>query len=285
MEPKGRAASVVNVAAIRGDLERMRHCYQTAVPFPHIVIDDFAELDAAQQAAEELAGLSEGWTSYVHVNERKYAHGRPDQWGSALRAALAQLNGDEFVELLTELTGIPELLVDHELEGAGLHHSGRGGYLNIHADFTVHPKHRTWRRRLNLLWYLNPDWQSEWGGALELWSKDMKRCVQTIDPVFNRAVIFTTDADSFHGHPEPMQCPEDVRRQSLALYYFTQETAPLVRSTEYRPRPGDGWRAVPIFLDKTAVRVFDAVKRRSGTSDDRAGRLLQRLDKTRKRRG
>ena len=149
-----------------------------------------------------------------------------------------------------------------------------GGFLNIHADFTVHPAHRTWRRRVNLLLYLNDDWRPEYGGDLELWRTDMSQCEEAVAPLGNRVVIFTTDADSFHGHPEPMRCPPGVARQSLALYYFTEEEHPLVRSTEYRARPGDGARSAVIYLDKQALRAFDWARRHLGVSGHAAERLL-----------
>jgi hypothetical protein len=81
-----------------------------------------------------------------------------------------------------------------------------------------------------------------------------------------------------------MTCPEGVARQSLALYYFTEEEAPVVRSTEYRARPGEGLRAVPIFLDKTVLRNYDRLKRRMGISDDKAGRILRSIDRLRHRK-
>ena len=156
---------------------------------------------------------------------------------------------------------------DPSLEGGGLHQSTRGGFLNIHADFTVHPHHRNWQRRANLILYLNEDWEASYGGDLELWSTDMKECVEKVSPVANRAVIFTTDATSFHGHPEPMQCPEGVARRSLALYYYSVQENPLVRSTEYRSRPGDGARSILIFADKHLLRTYDWMKRHLGLSD------------------
>src|SRR5205807_3288600 len=150
--------------------------------------------------------------------------------------------------LLEQLTGIDNLLIDESMEGGGLHQSMAGGFLNVHADFTVHPHNLHWRRRVNLLLYLNDEWPSEWGGGLELWSTDMKRCETLIEPVGNRVVVFSTDANSFHGHPTPMQCPPGVARRSLALYYFTEEAKPQIRSTEYRARPGEGPRAALIYL-------------------------------------
>ena len=159
-----------------------------------------------------------------------------------------------FVSFLEGLTGIDNLFADPSLEGGGLHQSTTGGYLNIHADFTVHPHHRNWRRRVNLLLYLNEDWHPGYGGDLELWTTDMKRREKVIAPLGNRTVIFTTDADSFHGHPEPMTCPPGVARRSLALYYFSLEDQPLVRSTEYRARPGDGVHSAMIYADKQLLR-------------------------------
>ena len=121
------------------------------------------------------------------------------------------------------MTGIPDLHADDVMDGGGLHRSLPGGFLNVHADFSAHHSKPGWRRRVNLLLYLNPEWQPEWGGELELWSKDMQRCVTRVEPKANRILLFTTDADSFHGHPEPLRFPPGQARRSLALYYFTIE--------------------------------------------------------------
>jgi hypothetical protein len=111
----------------------------------------------------------------------------------------------------------------------------------------------------------------------------MKRCVRKISPVANRAVIFTTDPTSYHGHPEPMLCPEGTMRRSLALYYFSVESDPLVRSTDYRPRPGDGAHAVLIRADTWVLRGYDWVKRRFGLSDQTASKLLGYRDRVLRR--
>jgi hypothetical protein len=112
----------------------------------------------------------------------------------------------------------------------------------------------------------------------------MKRCVRKILPTFNRAVVFDTNADAFHGHPEPMTCPAHVTRKSLALYYFTAEAWPFpVRSTEYRARPGDGLRGAAIYLDKIALRGYDRAKRVFGLDDRWASRLLGLVSRLRRR--
>jgi len=270
---------VLDLARLEESLPEYKARYQGASPYPHIVIDDFLTPDMAAQCASEFPSGNDHWISFVHVNERKYANTQPVTWGPTLQRLLDEVQSERFVDFVGKMSGIDELIGDQTLEGAGLHQSIRGGYLNVHADFTVHPKKRHWRRRVNLLVYFNPEWQTEYGGDLELWSKDMRECVRKIQPTLGRAVLFNTDADSFHGHPEPMTCPDGVARQSLALYYFTEEEAPVVRSTEYRARPGEGLRAVPIFLDKTVLRNYDRLKRHMGLSDDKAGRILRSIDK------
>ena len=106
----------------------------------------------------------------------------------------------------------------------------------MHADFTTHHVHQHWRRRVNLLLYLNRDWKPEWGGDLELWTTDMDRCEAEVPPRGNRMLLFTTDEDAYHGHPDPLACPPGIARQSLALYYFTED-ADAVGQVDQLPRP------------------------------------------------
>lgn len=281
---------MLDIDALRRDVDRLRAEYRNAQPFPHIVIDEFARDEVARAAAEEFRGLAGrhgatdgAWLPYVHVNEHKYANTSTATWGPTLQGVLDALHSPDFVGFVESLSGIHDLECDETLEGGGLHVTRRGGHLNIHADFTVHPKRRNWRRRINLLWYLNETWSDSFGGSLELWSADMRRAVRRVTPAFNRALIFTTDATSYHGHPDPLTCPPDESRRSLALYYFAEEDAPVVRATDYRARPGEGIRAIPIYLDKTLLRTYDALKRRLPISDETMSRLLGRLDRTQRR--
>ena len=284
-EPKTSVPSpVLDIDRFERDIQHLRSTYQSAQPYPHIVIDDFLEPAAAAAAMAEFPPLApDQWTNYLHVNERKFSNTDPATWGPSLRAILDELNSPRFVAFIGDLLGMDNLIADPSLEGGGLHQSTRGGFLNIHSDYTVHPHNRTWQRRVNLLLYLNEDWLPEYGGDLELWSADMKRCVESVRPMANRVLIFTTDATSFHGHPEPMTCPEGMARRSLALYYFSVEKDPLVRSTEYRPRPGDGARSILIFADTKMLRAYDWAKRHLGISDETASKVLGYRDRLRNR--
>jgi Rps23 Pro-64 3,4-dihydroxylase Tpa1-like proline 4-hydroxylase len=144
-----------------------------------------------------------------------------------LRQLIAEMNSGPFTFLLSQLTGIEDLVVDAQMLGGGVHLVERGGLLRVHADFRRHLSYNL-ERRLNLLLYMNPDWQEEYGGHLELWDSEMKTCVRRVLPIANRCVIFNTTKSSYHGHPRPLACPEGVLRKSIALYYYTvdQPTAP-----------------------------------------------------------
>ena len=255
--------------------------YHHADPYPHAVFDNFLEPARAHRLFADFPAVSsQTWTNYTHVNERKYGRSDRASFPDSIGAVVDEFNAPPFIAWLERLTGISGLRPDPTLEGGGLHQSRRGGHLNIHADFTGHPHQPSWRRRVNVLLYLNEGWQAQWGGALELWSRDMSRCVTKVDPLFNRVAIFNTDEDSFHGLPDPIDCPETVTRKSLALYYFTEEREHFnVRSTEYRARPGDGARGLAIWADKQVLRVYDKVKRRFGLSDRFASRVLGMLSR------
>ena len=125
------------------------------------------------------------------------------------------------MEFLQKITGIEETLIpDPYFEGGGFHEIKPGGFLKVHVDFHKNKKLQL-SRRVNFLIYLNKDWEEEYGGHLELWEKDMSQCVSKILPKFNRAAMFSTTGDSWHGHPDPLNCPEGKSRKSLALYYYT----------------------------------------------------------------
>jgi len=225
---------------------------------------------------------SSAWIQYKHANENKLGLTKRELFPPAIGRVVDELNSPEFLAWLSQLTGIAGLVSDETLEGGGLHQSSRGGFLNVHADFTMHHHRKNWRRRINLIVYLNERWRPEWGGALEVWDPEVTHCVAKYQPMLNHAVIFNTVDDSFHGYPDPLTCPEGVSRKSLALYYYTPEAsaARAGRSTNYRARPGDtAVRAALIWADKQAVHWYSRVKETFGLSDDFASRVLGLLSR------
>lgn len=191
---------------------------------------------------------------------------------------VSDLSSPGFIEILQRLTGIKNLIADPSLQGGGIHQTKTGGFLNIHADFTVHPLNRRWRRRVNLLIYLTPDWQESYEGHLELWSKDMKKCVHRISPILSRCVIFNTDEDSYHGVPTPLNCPSNITRNSIALYYYTDEPLKIkLKATNYRARPSQDDNKFMIWLDKIIVATYTRVKSKLRLSDQKIGFILKKF--------
>jgi hypothetical protein len=217
------AASVFDEQQLTHLARERASTYRTAEPFPHLVEDGLLHPSILERVLDEFEAMDRGgWHHTAAPYERKGSI--EDVWrvGPFSSALIAQLNAGRFVNFLEELTGIRGLVPDPHLRGGGLHEIRRGGLLGVHADFNIHPLLKLYRR-LNLLIYLNKDWQESWGGALELWDRSGQRCVRAIQPMFNRAVLFDTSNFSYHGHPHPLACPPERTRKSVALYYYSLE--------------------------------------------------------------
>jgi hypothetical protein len=216
--------------------------YARAEPFPHVVIDDFLPAELAERFLADFPPHEMARVNRMERSEFKKRGYRPDDLGQRVcRSLFYNFNARPFLAFLENLTGIEGLLPDPYFDGGGYHEIGPGGLLNVHADFNLHTKLNL-RRRLNVLVYLNKGWEPAYGGNLELWDREMTHCVRAVAPLFNRCVVFNTDEDSYHGHPDPLTCPPDRSRKSIALYYYT--ASPSIRdelaerTTRFRRRPG-----------------------------------------------
>jgi Rps23 Pro-64 3,4-dihydroxylase Tpa1-like proline 4-hydroxylase len=205
-------------------LDKSAEAYRNAEPFPHIVINDFLPNEVIDLLIEEFPKPeSPVWRQRINdAYQLKLATNDVDRAPSSIRSLMYQLNSATILGKLEALTGEGPLISDPYYDGGGLHQIERGGHLAVHSDFT-RPPHLPLYRRLNLLIYLNRDWADSFGGKLELWSRDGKEKIKEVAPLANRAVIFTTDTTSYHGHPTPLSCPPDRSRRSLALYYYSVE--------------------------------------------------------------
>ena len=202
--------------------------YCSREPYPHIVLDDFLPKELADQIISNFPENRERIEKEYELNytgiqefKRQVA---PIRTNYFCRNIFGFFNSSSFVEFLENLTKIDGLIPDCHFNGGGFHELNAGGKLGIHADFRVHERLHL-GRRINVLIYLNENWNLEWGGNLELWDKAMKTKTHSIAPLFNRCVIFNTDATSYHGHPDPLNCPTNVTRKSIALYYYTASKA------------------------------------------------------------
>ena len=197
--------------------------YINAKPFPNITLTNFFEDNFLNKILEEFPNLSklQGSQIYKEKNEIKLSNKDYNKFPNNIKKFIDFLNSEIFLGFLQNLTSIKEKLVsDPLLEGGGLHEIKRGGVLKIHTDFNRHPS-LDLDRRINVLIYLNKNWKDSYGGHLEFWNKDVSKCEKKILPSFNTMAIFSTTDFSNHGHPEPLNCPEEMSRKSIALYYFS----------------------------------------------------------------
>lgn len=242
--------------------ESLTASYQEARPFPHVVLDNFipdnSVLDDVLREFPKPGSVD--WIHYRQETEEKLASRDEAQLGAATRHLLQQFNSSGFCQFLEKLTGIEGLIPDPYFWGGGLHQIERGGFLKIHTDFNWYPRLKL-DRRLNLLLYLNQNWEESYGGHLELWSQNMGHCETKILPIANRCVIFSTTNSSYHGHPDALTCPDGWTRKSLALYYYSngRPQDEKTYSTVFKTRPGEKFitesRSIarslvpPLFLD------------------------------------
>lgn len=179
-------------------------------PFPHEVIDWWFDRELLDDILAEFPTFTDpAWRTYRKANEVKY-EGGASMWGFAACEYFDRLECR--IPELSTMFDIPNLTM--ELVGGGYHLIPPGGRLAMHADFNRSPDTGLYRR-LNVLTYLNPDWDDP-GGILKLGEDQSVEIV----PEMGRTVIFATSGTSWHGHPEPTQ---HRWRKSIAAYFFSPQ--------------------------------------------------------------
>lgn len=257
---------MVPIDRLMAERDALRARYLSAKPYPHLVLDGwFDEAILDRITAEFPSGPRRDWISYDTVNEIKQTSRGTTGLPAFTQAFFQQACSEPFLEALRRITGHDDLVMDPLQHGGGLHESFRGGWLNVHADWTQHPT-LPLVRRLNMIVYLNRDWDPAWGGALELWDPATRTCGARVEPLFNRAVIFPTTEETLHGFPDPIACPPDRSRRSISLFYWSPDTAALKGGTPITFLPGRRQtRAKALlrsFVPPIAFAARDALARR-----------------------
>jgi len=248
-------------ANILAERDAYAAAFASAQPFRHISIDGFLDDDLAQRMLAEFPSFEDKYA----LNEMGEVGGKAvrmdmDNLPEPYRQLDAYLQTREFLDFVSHVTGIPDLLYDPEYVGGGTHENRDGQGLDQHVDFNFHPGTK-WHRRLNLIVYLNPEWELGWGGNLQLqadpWNGDMRG--PTIAPLFNRAVVFETTERSWHGF-SPIHLPSEKKsrsRKSFAIYLYTKERpaseTAVSHATVYVPDGMPGYLHAGVTLDESHI--------------------------------
>ena len=237
-------------------------------PFPNALIENILPKDIAKKAELEFINFKKTVNAGCKLFQKtKRLFENYEIMPSTIQEIIKFFNSKPFINILEQKFKLKNVRPDWTLHGGGLHESFRVGFLKIHSDF-IYMRRSKLRRVLNLLIYLNSSWDEKWGGAIEFWDKNMQSSKVSIFPKLNSAAIFRIDKNSNHGFPDPISCPENVSRKSIALYYYVEEKSFLpisLKRTKYfhaewkqrpnvdEPRFGDDHKS---FFKKMKLRFL-----------------------------
>ncbi|MBT8060152.1 MAG: 2OG-Fe(II) oxygenase [Gammaproteobacteria bacterium] len=261
-------------AGILGSTGDFARRFMSARPFRHVAIDDFL----APDFCGELAAHFPRFEDEHALNEDGGVGGkatRPGvrELGPAYRRLDDLVRQDAFRDWVGQVTGIDDLQYDPQYFGGGTHENLHGQELDPHVDFNYHPISRQ-HRRLNLIIYLNEEWEDEWGGSLQLHRdphiEPGRDEIVTLTPLMNRCVIFETTERSWHGFRR-IDLPaarRSLSRRSFALYFYTKT----------RPAEETGAEHSTIYVERHLPEHLHPGRVLSETDLEEIKNLLHRRD-------
>lgn len=227
--------------------------FLTNVPIRHLVIDNFLNISVADSVFNHFPKEEDMRTHYHGINEKKSEHSDFSKLHSSFHQLHDALSSEDFINWIQQITGITSLQVIEDRLGYGLHQGGNNSFLDIHIDYNLHPIKKMYRK-LNLIIFFNPRWEKNWGGHLELWDAEVKNCIQSIEPIYNRCVIFECSEISYHGYSR-ITVPGGITRKSLYQYYFIPVSGDIsFHDTIFKPKPKDPFSKKVFTYSKDFVK-------------------------------
>jgi dTDP-glucose 4,6-dehydratase len=254
--------NMINKTSFFGDwinnVEELKQQFILAEPFEHIIIPNFLNLDYANMLhhcfPEDVE--KDHWHKYYNPIEVKYTLDNLEKLPNTLKDIFYLFSTKEITEKFSILSDINNLEYDPYLHGAGVHVHPRNGRLHMHLDYEKHP-YLNKERRLNVILYLNKNWDPKWNGETQLWDKNMENCIVKSQVQFNTAIVFKTNDTSWHGIPEKIMCPEGMFRKTIAYYYISDLYSPA--NKEKVGNDGSGYRTKAAFTKRPDDTYCDKI--------------------------
>ena len=228
--------------------EDLSNKFNNAEPFEHIIINNFLKEEIANKISSEYPNNLNDYHKYDNPLEIKYAFDDIQNMSNNIQNVFYSLCTDKIINALKIVTNNDKIEYDTTCHGGGLHIHPNNGRLHMHLDYEKHPLLENKQRYLNIILYLSKEWKEEWGGHTELWNENMTECKVKSLVKFNTALLFKTTEKSWHGMPEPIKCPTDKLRKTLAFYYLI----PLEnkQDTNKKGIGEDGYRTKAVFTKR-----------------------------------
>jgi Rps23 Pro-64 3,4-dihydroxylase Tpa1-like proline 4-hydroxylase len=197
-------------------------------PINHWDFPSFLDDETTTNLKEELSSLFENRKEEFKFFDRNGS--AMYEWSKytkkdtpAAYELISHLHSTEFVRWLEEVIETKGLIPDIHLHGAGYMRCGVGDSLKIHTDFNWQGEIKL-NRVLTLVIYLNKDWKESYNGDIQIWDKENKECVKRYYPNWGNCIMWVYDEYGFHGHPNPIECPEGEYRDGFRLFYYTSNS-------------------------------------------------------------
>lgn len=197
--------------------------YQSALPGPMGIIDNFLPLDVAHKMYDEINSIdNSNWKTFTRKGSYMLELNKMHLTPVAFEVA-SYLNSSSALRQLEKLTGIPKLIPDPHFIGSSYSKSYAGDTLQVHNDFNWNDELQL-HRAVSLIIYLTPNWQPEWYGGLDFYNREQTTVQQHVDCLFNRCLIWNYHKEGWHGHTTPLACPDDTPRTTFRLFYYTSNS-------------------------------------------------------------
>jgi len=198
-----------------------KELFFSSKPFPNIELNNLWDNKLLEECFKEIENLKhwDGEKNFFAAKKRLYST-QHKYFPDNVKKVFNELCSQKFINWLESFTNEKQLIPDINFTAGGVSSVGNGGFLKIHADPYWNPRVKLFMR-ITLVVYLNNDWKDEWGGHLEFWNQDMTACEKKIKPVLNNMIIFSNNDRNYHGHPDPLKVPKNIRRNNLIMYYYS----------------------------------------------------------------